>query len=157
MSCDLWYWTGIPGRGEFVRLALEAGRIPYRDRAREDGDDALVADMKARAPLAPFAPPYLVVDGVAIAQVANILLYLGERHDLAPTDSTARLWLHQIQLTITDFIAEVHQLHHPSASASIMRIRRPKRHALPVSFVTSACRSSSAGWKPRPPRMTESG
>lgn len=39
MTYDLWYWDGIPGRGEFVRLALEAGGIPYRERAREPGGD----------------------------------------------------------------------------------------------------------------------
>jgi glutathione S-transferase len=113
MSYDLWYWTGIQGRGEFVRVPLEAAGIPYRDRAREDGDKALAKDMKARAPHAPFAPPYLIVDGVAVAQVANILQLLGERHPLAPADPVERRWLHQVQLTLTDFVAEVHQVHHP--------------------------------------------
>jgi hypothetical protein len=38
---DLYYWPGIPGRGEFVRLALEAGKIPYRDVAIEAGDEGM--------------------------------------------------------------------------------------------------------------------
>jgi len=29
MSYQLWYWPDIPGRGEFVRLALEAAEIDY--------------------------------------------------------------------------------------------------------------------------------
>lgn len=113
MAYDLWYWPSIQGRGEFVRLALEAGGIAYRDRAREDGAEALMADMHARGARGPFAPPYLAVDGVTVAQVANILLFLGEREALAPSATGDRLWLHQVQLTIADFVAEVHQAHHP--------------------------------------------
>jgi glutathione S-transferase len=113
MAYDLWYWPSIQGRGEFVRLVLEAGGIAYRDRAREEGAEALMADMRARGPRGPFAPPYLALDGVAVAQVANILLFLGEREGLAPSEPGDRLWLHQVQLTVADFVAEVHQVHHP--------------------------------------------
>jgi glutathione S-transferase len=116
MGYQLWYWPEIQGRGEFVRLAMEAGGIDYRDMARDQGSDALIADMKARQGRhGPFAPPYLALDdaGMAIAQVANILLYLGERHQLAPSGMADRLWLHEVQLTVTDFVAEVHQVHHP--------------------------------------------
>jgi glutathione S-transferase len=113
MAYRLWYWAEIQGRGEFVRLPMEAAGIDYVDMARERGSDALIADMEKRQGRAPFAPPYLDADGVTIAQVANILLFLGERHALAPSDMAGRLWLHQLQLTVTDFIAEVHQVHHP--------------------------------------------
>ena len=34
MTYDLYYWPGIQGRGEFVRLALEAAGADYRDVAR---------------------------------------------------------------------------------------------------------------------------
>jgi glutathione S-transferase len=115
---DLWYWDGIPGRGEFVRLALEAGGIPYRDRAREPGgDEAIIRDMKTRDRHPPFAPPYLVGDGMTIGQVANILLFLGEKHGLAPKDPAGRLWVHQVQLTIADLVAEAHDVHHPIATS----------------------------------------
>ncbi len=120
MSYELWYWDGIPGRGEFVRLALEAGGIPYRECVREspDGEEALLADMRARRVHPPFAPPYLVADGLVLAQTANILLYLGERHGLAPASLEGRLWVNQLQLTIADMVAEAHDTHHPiSASA----------------------------------------
>lgn len=109
----LWYWAEIQGRGEFVRLAMEAGDIAYVDMARDRGSDALIEDMKARKHRPPFAPPYLDTGDQVIAQVANILLYLGERHGIAPADEAGRRWLHEVQLTITDFVAEVHQVHHP--------------------------------------------
>ncbi|MBA16778.1 MAG: glutathione S-transferase [Sphingomonas sp.] len=116
MAYNLWYWPGIQGRGEFVRLPLEAAGIAYRDCARELGADALIADMRKYDRRAPFAPPYLELDGMAIAQVAAILLFLGERHQLAPSNMKDRLWLHELQLTIADFVAEVHQVHHPVAT-----------------------------------------
>ena len=110
---DLWYWPTIQGRGEFVRLALEAAGIDYRDRAREEGAEVLVAHMEALEGRTPFAPPFLQLDGLAIAQVANILLFLGDHHGLAPSAIKDRYWVHQLQLTVTDFVAEVHQVHHP--------------------------------------------
>ena len=116
MPYDLWYWDGIPGRGEFVRLALEAGRIPYRERGREDGADALVADMRSARRHPPFAPPYLVADGLTIGQTANILEFLGRRHGLAPRLESARLWVNQLQLTIADMVTEAHDVHHPIAA-----------------------------------------
>ncbi|MFV0624019.1 glutathione S-transferase [Sphingomonas sp. ac-8] len=115
MDYTLWYWPSIQGRGEFVRLALEAAGIAYRDRARDDGAEALVADLGSDRPRPPFAPPYLECDGTVIAQTANILLYLGERHDLAPSGLADRLWLHEIQLTVADMVAEAHNVHHPVA------------------------------------------
>lgn len=113
MSYDLWYWPTIQGRGEFVRLVLEAGGIVYRDRAREDGAEAMLRDMAARGPRAPFAPPYLVADAVTVAQVADIVLFLQDRHGIGPDDAATRYWLHQLQLTVADLVAEVHAVHHP--------------------------------------------
>ncbi|TVV70679.1 glutathione S-transferase family protein [Sphingomonas solaris] len=116
MSYDLWYWPGIPGRGEFVRLALEAGGIAYRDLARgEGGMSALGLDLEQPRDAPPFAPPYLLADGMTIAQTANILLFLGERHGLAPVDLEGRLWVNQLQLTIADAVGEAHDVHHPVA------------------------------------------
>jgi glutathione S-transferase len=48
-----------------------------------------------------------------MGQTANILFYLGSRHGLAPKAEAGRLRLHQLQLTITDFVLEVHDTHHP--------------------------------------------
>lgn len=108
---ELWYWPDLPGRGEFVRLACEAGGIACRDMAREVDGGALLADMAARRPL-PYAPPYLVAGDLVISQTANILLFLGERH-LGPGDEAGRLFAHQLQLVIADVVVEAHNVHHP--------------------------------------------
>lgn len=115
MTYDLWYWESIPGRGEFVRLALEAGGIPYRERVREPdaSDEALIEDMRAPRAHPPFAPPYLVVGKITLGQTANILLFLGEKHGLAPESLEGRLWVNQLQLTIADMVTEAHDTHHP--------------------------------------------
>ena len=126
MKYHLWYWPDLPGRGEFVRLALEAAGIPYRDRAREDGVEALVADMAKRGPRGPFAPPYLVADDIVIAQVAHILAWLSDRHDLAPKDEATMLWLIQLQLTISDLVAEVHNVHHPVGVMAYYADQKPE-------------------------------
>lgn len=116
---ELHYWPTIPGRGEFVRLALEYAAIPYVDVARlpEDeggGEEALYKSLdRAHPRTIPFAPPYLKADDLVIAQTANILLFLGRRHGLAPDDEARWLWTHQLQLTIADFVAEAHDTHHP--------------------------------------------
>jgi len=109
---DLWYWPTIQGRGEFVRLAMEGAGIAYRDRAREDGVEAMQRRL-AESPRAPFAPPFLELGDLRIAQVANILQYLGERHGLAMSNIRDRQFANQWQLTIADLVAEVHAVHHP--------------------------------------------
>jgi len=125
MAYELWYWSGTPGRGEFVRLALEAAAIPYRDCARELGDDALMADMAKRRP-EPFAPPYLVADGQVIAQTANILAWLGRKHGLAPDDDAGRTLVAQYQLTIADMVAEAHDVHHPIGMSLYYEDQKPE-------------------------------
>lgn len=114
MTYQLFYWPQIQGRGEFVRLALEAAGASYRDVAREDGVPAMMAVMRDPA-LAhrPFAPPFLRHKGLIVAQTANILLYLGPRLGLAPKDEGGRLFAHQLQLTIADLVDEAHDTHHP--------------------------------------------
>ena len=133
MTYDLWYWAEIPGRGEFVRLALEAGGIAYRDRAREQGSAALVMDMKQRRGQLPFAPPYLVAGELCIAQTANILLFLGERH-LGPKDEGARQFAHTLQLTIMDAVAEAHNVHHPVAVSAYYREQQAEAARAADSF-----------------------
>lgn len=115
---ELYYWPTVQGRGEFVRLALEYAGVDYLDVARQDeeqggGEQALVESLQAHAHTPPFAPPYLKTVDMVIGQTANILLFLGSKHALAPVDHAGWLWTHQIQLTIADFIVEVHDTHHP--------------------------------------------
>ena len=61
----------------------------------------------------PFAPPFLKAGKLVIGQTANILFYLGARLGLAPRDEAGRLWVHQLQLTITDLVVLIHDTHHP--------------------------------------------
>jgi glutathione S-transferase len=114
MRYELYYWPTIQGRGEFVRLALEDAGADYRDMARGKGGMAAMTRMlDSKKGIPPFAPPFLKAGSMVIGQTANILFYLGPRHGLAPKSEAARLQLHELQLTITDFIAEVHDTHHP--------------------------------------------
>jgi glutathione S-transferase len=116
---ELHYWPTIQGRGEFVRLALEYAGIEYTDVARGPidaggGEEALLESLRsADKHRPPFAPPYLKTVDMVIGQTANILLFLGNRHALAPVDEAGWLWTHQLQLTIADFVVEAHDTHHP--------------------------------------------
>jgi glutathione S-transferase len=118
---ELHYWPGIQGRGEFVRLALEEAGAEYVDVARrpsnEGGGVRNLAQIIDELSPAPFAPPILVVeDKIVISQTANILVYLGRHHNLAPRDEAEQLWVNQLQLTIADLVGEAHDAHHPISS-----------------------------------------
>src|SRR6202521_4896769 len=116
MRYELFYWPEIQGRGEFVRLALEDAGAKYDDVARKPGGmNKMMAMMGGRDKHPPFAPPFLKAGKLVIAQSANILFYLGPRLKLSPRDEAGRLWLHQLQLTVTDFVKEIHDTHHPIA------------------------------------------
>ncbi|MGN6329292.1 MAG: glutathione S-transferase [Rhodanobacter sp.] len=118
MQYALYYWSGIQGRGEFIRLALEDAGADYDDVARREGDDAITPFLEGRhAGALPFAPPFLKAGRLVIAQVAEILQYLGPPLELAPESESGRLYAHQLQLTITDIVAEIHDSHHPVASS----------------------------------------
>jgi glutathione S-transferase len=122
MLYELYYWPSIQGRGEFVRLALEEAAASYRDVARESGRGtgvaALLHFLQGRAAeRPPFAPPFLRAGRLIVGQTANILQFLGPRHSLAPNSYSARLWTHELQLTIADLVAEVHDTHHPVAAS----------------------------------------
>lgn len=119
MAYQLHYWPTIQGRGEFVRLALEAAGADYVDVARGcegegQGVPAMMHFMESadvRHP--PFAPPFLVDGKVTVGQSSAILLYLGPRLGLVGKSEAQRLWTHQLQLTIADVVAEAHDTHHP--------------------------------------------
>ena len=113
MRYELYYWPGIQGRGEYIRLALEEAGADYADVARERGMAAMIGMMEASSGTPPFAPPFLKAGKLVIGQTANILLYLGSRHGLAPKAEPGKLWVHQLQLTVTDFVLEIHDTHHP--------------------------------------------
>jgi glutathione S-transferase len=116
MRYELYYWPEIQGRGEFVRLTLEDAGADYVDVARlpQRGIAKMMRLLESRSiKKPPFAPPFLKAGKLVIAQTANILHYLGPHLGLAPRSEPSRLWAHQLQLTISDWVAEVHDTHHP--------------------------------------------
>jgi glutathione S-transferase len=134
---QLYYWPQVQGRGEFVRLALEEAGADYVDVARGKGGmralERLLADRAQRRPS--FAPPFLKVGRQVIGQTANILLFLGPRLQLAPRAEADRLWAHQIQLTIADFVEEVHGTHHPVASSLYYDDQKPEAKRAAKAFI----------------------
>ena len=128
MRYELYYWPSIQGRGEFVRLALEEADADYVDVAREPGGVPALTRFLQGGPDArpPFAPPFLKAGKLVIAQTANILQWLAPRHDLMPGGEPARIWAHQLQLTITDWLVEVHDTHHPMGGAFYYEDQRPE-------------------------------
>jgi len=118
MKYELYYWPSIQGRGEFIRLALEDAGADYVDVARRpQGMKAMMRMMESRALKSPpFAPPFLRAGEVLLAQTALILHWLAPRLGLAPKNERTRLWLHQQQLTLSDWLVEVHDTHHPIGS-----------------------------------------
>jgi glutathione S-transferase len=129
MRYELYYWPSIQGRGEFVRLALEEAGAAYIDVARtpQRGVAATTRFLEGKSGgRLPFAPPFLKAGNLVIAQTANILLWLAPRHGLAPKGEATRLWAHQLQLTISDWLVEVHDAHHPIGGAFYYEDQRPE-------------------------------
>jgi glutathione S-transferase len=135
MVYQLYYWPTIQGRGEFVRLALEEAGAEYVDVARgADGMQAMMAALGADDHPS-FAPPFLKAGALTIGQVANILLYLGEHLHLAPRGEAARVWTHQLQLTIADLVAEAHDTHHPVSGDGYYEDQKPEAKKRAAEFV----------------------
>jgi glutathione S-transferase len=139
MIYELYYWPEIQGRGEFVRLALEDAGAEYVDVARRRGGTSamlkLLDDESVKTPS--FAPPFLKAGKLLIGQTANILLFLGSRHGLAPVAEAGRLWTHQLQLTIADFVLEIHDTHHPIASSLYYEDQRKEARRRTQDFLKS--------------------
>ena len=137
MRYQLYYWPEIQGRGEFVRLALEDAGAAYDDVARSKaGMERMLAMIKdGRDKRPPFAPPFLKSGKLVIAQVANILFYLGPRLKLSPREEAGRLWLHQLQLTGTDFVKEIHDVHHPIGSGLYYEDQKPEAKRFAEGFL----------------------
>jgi len=138
MRYELYYWPTVQGRGEFIRLALE-------EAARRPGKRGVPTMMKfvedRRLARPPYAPPFLKAGKTIVAQTANILLFLGSRLNLAPHDEAGRLWAHQLQLTISDLVVEIHDTHHPVSSWLYFEEQRP-----------AARRRSKDFWRYRVPK-----
>ncbi len=137
MRYELYYWGEIQGRGEFIRLALEEAGADYVDVVRrKDGTDKMLRLMKsARIQQPPFAPPFLKLGKMVIGQTANILLFLGKREGLAPKSEQGRLWTHQLQLTLADFLVEVHDTHHPIGPGLYYEDQKPEAKRRSANFL----------------------
>lgn len=140
MLYELYYWPTIQGRGEFVRLALEEAGADYRDVARESGAGSGVTALlrflegrKLERP--PFAPPFLKAGRLIVGQTANILQFLGTRHGLAPKDERGRLWTHELQLTLADFLVEIHDTHHPIGGGLYYEEQKPEARRRAADFL----------------------
>ena len=140
MHYRLYYWPTIQGRGEFVRLAFEAGGVKYDDVARfpasrGGGVPAMMKLMEGDAERPPFAPPFVTAGGELVAQTAHILAWLGPKLKLVPTDDCGRRWTHQLQLTITDFVDEIHDTHHPIAGHLYYEDQKREARKRAVAFI----------------------
>ena len=143
MPYELYYWPTIQGRGEFIRLAFEEASAAYIDVARKRGTSSMIKLMNGKGiARPPYAPPFIKDGRHIVAQTANILLYLGARLRLAPTDEAGRLWLHQLQLTISDLVVEIHDTHHPVTTYLYYEEQRP-----------AAKRRTADFWRYRIPKM----
>jgi glutathione S-transferase len=140
MRYQLYYWPTIQGRGEFVRLALEDAGATYVDVARDPlgGMRAMMRFLDGKSVRRlPFAPPFLQAGRVVVAQTANILLFLGPRHGLAPLEEAGQLWTHQLQLTMADFLVEIHDTHHPIASSLYYEDQKKEARRRTAAFLES--------------------
>ena len=136
MKYELYYWGEIQGRGEYVRLALEEAGADYVDVVRApSGTEKMMRLMAQKSGTPSFAPPFLKAGKLVIGQTANILLYLGARHGLAPKTEAGKLWTHQLQLTVSDFVVEVHDTHHPIASGLYYEDQKPEAKIRSADFL----------------------
>lgn len=139
----LYYWPEIQGRGEFVRLALEEAGAPYVDvarlpRSKGGGVEAILRVLGGElGPHLPFAPPVLQAGDVVVAQTAAILEFLGPRLGLVPRGAGERLWAHQLQLTVTDLVAEVHDTHHPISTDLYFGQQKPEARRRTRHFLSA--------------------
>jgi glutathione S-transferase len=139
---ELYYWPSLQGRGEFIRLAFEEAGASYVDVARlpakqGGGVPAIQRILRGEGGgLKPFAPPVLKVGDLVLAQVANILQFLGPRIGLAPEDEPGRIAAHQIQLTVADLVGEVHDTHHPIGADLYYEDQKPEAKRRAAAFVS---------------------
>jgi glutathione S-transferase len=140
MRYQLYYQPSIQGRGEFIRLALEEAGAEYDDVARDPnfGRPGIVKMLEHPAlEHPPFAPPFLKAGKLLLSQTANILQFLAPRHNLVPKNEAARLWAHQLQLTIADWLSETALTHHPIANVLYYEDQVPEAKKRAANFTAN--------------------
>ena len=140
MRYELYYQPSIQGRGEFIRLALEEAGADYIDVARDPnfgrpGIMKFLDDPSLERP--PFAPPFLKAGELLISQTANILQFLAPRLGLVPEKEESRLWAHQLQLTIADWLYETGQTHHPIANVLYYEEQKDEAKKRATHFIST--------------------
>ena len=143
MVYKLYYWPSIQGRGEFIRLAMEEADVKYTDVARKPASKGggvksilnLINDKETAYPV--YAPPILIIGKKIISQTPNILMFLGAHHKLAPKNEDGRMWVHQLQLVISDFLVEVHDAHHPLAKSLYYAEQKKEARRRSFDFTSS--------------------
>ena len=143
MLYKLYYWPSIQGRGEFIRLAMKEADVQYVDVARLPENEGggrpailnIINNESANYPV--YAPPILTVGKKILSQTSNILMFLGSHHKLAPKNEDARMWTHQLQLVINDFLVEVHDVHHPLAKSLYYEEQENEALRRSMDFVSS--------------------
>jgi glutathione S-transferase len=137
----LHYWSGVPGRGEFVRLAFEYTKTPYTDTT---DNAAVIPTMKNPKVGAPhFAPPCLELScGRYISQTPAILSYLAPKLGLDGTGNVeseddkaiVRAQVLQLVLTGLDLTNEAHDVHHPIYAGAYYEEQKEEAAKRSVSF-----------------------
>ncbi|KAJ4289700.1 hypothetical protein N0V90_011029 [Kalmusia sp. IMI 367209] len=138
---ELLYWPGIPGRGEFARLAFEATGTPYVDVSNQvQGgihqvlavkDDKATQDADGNPPA--FAPPALRIHGagkggktLVLSQTPAILAFIGEELGLSGADAAEKAWINALTLTALDLNNETHDTHHPVSTLGYYEDQKPE-------------------------------
>ncbi|KAH9836270.1 glutathione S-transferase C-terminal-like protein [Rhodofomes roseus] len=131
----LYYWGGIPGRGEYIRLAFEYAGESYSEMNTASKLLPTITD-PAKVGYPPhLAPPVLELpSGRFLSQTPAILSYLAPKFKLAGEKGSRvveaglseeereeaeeeRATVSQLTLTALDICNEAHDVHHPIASA----------------------------------------
>src|SRR5216110_205323 len=116
---ELYYWPTIQGRGEFVRLLLEEAGADYVDVARLPSAKGSMAAMMR------------FLDGEEAGA-----LPLAPRLGLVPDDEALRAEASQIQLTLADFVGEIHDTHHPIDGSLYYEDQKKEAKRRARAFVT---------------------
>lgn len=106
-------WPGIPGRGEYVRLAFEYAGIPYAEVNDPKKMLGTITDPKKSGFPSHFAPPALKLpSGRILSQTAAILNHIAPKFGLAgkkegEDEEETRSTVNQLVLTALDLNLEV--------------------------------------------------
>ena len=102
---ELYYWPGLAGRAEFIRLIFAEVNQTYKDV--DDIAELEKISLSTQSEGFPnFAPPVLKNGDFTLAQTPVICRYLGAKFGLMPEKETDRWIADQLNATVHDFIAE---------------------------------------------------